>query len=228
MFNKIALNVAGFLVGTIASFQAVGCLVQPMNQMHHVVARMADSSEGEREVLLFDFTAPDADVSGWVESSDTVRQPGMSKAAIVLQKSQLFQRAVFFGLLNPQPNGAGFAGVRHSTDFDLSKFSSVEVKLRGQGNNKNFKLYLKHHGEVGDASPSYENFFQAPANEFQVLSLPLSDFKPYWRGQQLPDAEPLDTTSITSVGIQFYGGVYEEGKQSGPSTLEIDWIKAKV
>jgi hypothetical protein len=25
---------------------------------------------------------------------------------------QLFQRAVMFALLNPQPNGAGFAGVR--------------------------------------------------------------------------------------------------------------------
>ena len=29
---------------------------------------------------------------------------------------QVFQRGIFFALLNPQPNGAGFAGVKHSLE----------------------------------------------------------------------------------------------------------------
>lgn len=182
--------------------------------------------EGENWVSLFDFTATSADVGGWIESSDTVRQPGMSKAVLVLQKAQLFQRAVFLALLNPQPNGAGFAGVRHNTEFNLSNFSSIDIKCRGQGQHKNFKIVLKHHGEIGDSSISYEKFFQAPA-ELQILSFPLTEFKPYWRGQ-LNDSQPLDVSNVTSLGIQFYGGVYEEVKQSGPSTLEIDWIQASV
>ena len=184
--------------------------------------------EDGKEALLFDFTDTNGDAgSGWIESSDTVRQPGMSKATLVVQKAQLFQRAVFFALLNPQPNGAGFAGVRKPTNFDLTKYSNVDLKIRGQGVHAGFKVVLKHHGEVGDASPSYEQFFQAP-EDFQVISLPLSEFKPYWRGQLVNDTEPLDAADITSFGIQFYGGVYSPVKQSGPSTLEIDWIKASI
>ena len=156
-----------------------------------------------------------------------VRQPGMSKATILLHKAQLFQRAIFFALLNPQPNGAGFAGVRTSVDFDLSGFSSIKMKVRGQGQATNFKITLKHHGEVGDGSPSYEQFFTA-TQEFQELNFPLNEFKPYWRGQPLQNAEPLDSTNITSFGFQLYGGVYEEHKQSGPATLEIDWVKGTI
>lgn len=145
----------------------------------------------------------------------------------MIQKTQLFQRAVFFALLNPQPNGAGFAGVRHPVKLDLSRFSAVEMKVRGQGESTHFKIVLKHHNEVGDASPSYEQFFTAP-NEFDTVTLPLDNFKPYWRGQPLNETKtnPLDKSDITSFGIQYYGGVYEQIKQSGPASLEIDWIRA--
>ena len=61
--------------------------------------------------MLFDF-AKMQELTGWIESSDTVRSQGMSKANLVLQKSPTFQRAIFFTLLNPQPNGAGFAGMK--------------------------------------------------------------------------------------------------------------------
>lgn len=176
---------------------------------------------------MFNFTGPDADVSGWIESSDTVRQQGMSKAFLTLQETQLFKRAIFFALLNPQPNGAGFAGVRHSVDFNLESHSNITLRVRGQGQYKIFKVTLKHHNEIGDGSPSYEQFFTAPSAA-EVVALPIIEFKPYWRGQYLPDAAPLDTSNITSFGIQFFGGVYEEQKQSGPATLEIDWIKATL
>ena len=49
------------------------------------------------------------------------REPGKSKASFVLQKSRLFQRAIFFALLNPQPNGAGFAGVKTDLTLDLGE-----------------------------------------------------------------------------------------------------------
>lgn len=185
------------------------------------------SSEGSSDLTLFDFTGPDADINGWIESSDTVRQQGMSKAIMALQQSQLFKRAIFFALLNPQPNGAGFAGIRHLVEFNLSDHTNITLKTRGQGQQRNFKVTLKHRNEIEDGSPSYEQFFSAPS-EFEVVNLPIDEFKPYWRGQYLPDADPLDTSNITSFGIQYYGGVYEDQKQSGPATLEIDWIKASL
>ena len=49
------------------------------------------------------------------------REPGKSKASFVLQKSRLFQRAIFFALLNPQPNGAGFAVVKTNLTLDLGE-----------------------------------------------------------------------------------------------------------
>lgn len=70
----------------------------------------ASSVQAETTKMLFDFTKMKA-LDQWVESSDTVREVGMSKASLVIQKTQVFQRAVFFTLLNPQPNGAGFAGM---------------------------------------------------------------------------------------------------------------------
>merc|ERR1712156_919643 len=75
---------------------------------------MASSSSNKKEIILFDFTNENItkDVSDWYEVSDTVRTVGMSKATIVLQKTQVFRRAVLFALLNPQPNGAGFANLK--------------------------------------------------------------------------------------------------------------------
>lgn len=95
----------------------------------------------------------------WTETSDTVRTVGKSKAILTLQISQLFQRAVLFTLLNPQPNGAGFAGVRKPTNFDLSQFKNMEITCRGQGQNSHYKITLRHRGGNSNQDPSYEQFF---------------------------------------------------------------------
>jgi len=190
-----------------------------------VAAGVVDRMEGG-QVTLFDFTDPSADLSSWVESSDTAREVGKSKGAFVLQKTQLFQRAVFFGLLNPQDSGACFVGFNRTMALNLSPTSSITIKSRGQGKCTSFKIALKHHGDISSLTPSYEYFFQAPTgDELSVLEFPLTEFLPYIRGKLQNDSEPLDTSDITSFGIQLYGGVYEDVKQSGPATLEIDWIK---
>ncbi len=58
------------------------------------------------------------------------------------------------------------------------------------------------------------------------MELPLKDFLPYYRGQQIK-ANPLDTSNVTSVELQMYGGVYLTTKQAGASSLEINWISAE-
>lgn len=69
--------------------------------------------------------------------------------------------------------------------------------------------------------------FQAPENEFGTIKLPLADFKPYYRGQEmLQDENPLDTTSITSIGLKVDMSPYLPENQAGVAALEIDWIKA--
>lgn len=62
--------------------------------------------------------------------------------------------------------------------------------------------------------------------EFFTVTLPLENFKPYYRGREMPDGEPLDTTNITMFEFQIYGGVYMPIKQRGVSALEIETVAA--
>ena len=109
-------------------------------------------------MMLFDFTDIQS-VDDWREMSDTVRTEGKSKATLTLQTSQLFQRAVFFTLLKPQPNGAGFAGVRKLTNLNLSRYRNIEITCRGQGQNMHYKISLRHRGQNSNMYFSYEQFF---------------------------------------------------------------------
>ncbi|KAJ0181773.1 hypothetical protein K1T71_002495 [Dendrolimus kikuchii] len=177
------------------------------------------------EKYLFDFTNND-DVDGWQEQSDTVRDVGMSKALIVIHKNIGFRRAIFFALLNPQLNGAGFAGIRIIKAYDLTGYSKLQLHCRGQGQYNGFKVILRHKGLNEEPNYSFEQYFQAPKDEFAIRDLKFSEFKAYYRGKRVNNNETLDLSQITSIGIQMYGGVYQPIKQKGPATLEIDWIKA--
>ncbi|XP_043275063.1 uncharacterized protein [Venturia canescens] len=177
--------------------------------------------------MLFDFTNV-TNVDDWMEISDTVREVGMSKAVLTLQKTRVFQRAIFFTLLNPQPNGAGFAGVRTRTNLDLTGYKYIEMLCRAQGANQNYKIVLRHRGMAADSDVEYEHFFSVSTSNggFETVKVTLADFKPYFRGREQPDEPPLDVANITMFGIQVYGGVYLPIKQKGVSSLEIKTITA--
>ncbi|TRY77210.1 hypothetical protein TCAL_12559 [Tigriopus californicus] len=191
-------------------------------------ALLTSSSELTNEMVVkdmsdFDFGQID-NLDGWFESSDTVREPGKSKASFVLQKTQVFQRAIFFSVLNPQENGAGFAGYRVGTDLDLSAVNGLQIRCRSQGSATHYKILLRDESSItGDGS--FEAVFQPSSESFTETQVPFSEFKFYYRGQVQPDHEPLDRSKILSIGLQVFGGVYSEFKQSGASALEIDWIK---
>ena len=71
-------------------------------------------------------------------------------------------------------------------------------------------------------------FPQAPVGtDFKEVNLPLDKFDPYYRGKKLDPSEvgALDISNITSFEFQVYGGVYLPVKQSGVSSLEIDYVK---
>ncbi|XP_076234701.1 uncharacterized protein LOC143179375 isoform X2 [Calliopsis andreniformis] len=188
------------------------------------ITTLFHSVRGDKEIL-YDFTTAD-NVDNWNEISDTVRTVGKSKAVLALQTTQVFQRAIFFTLLNPQPNGAGFAGVRTMTNLNLSPFNNIEITCRGQGSNSHYKVILRHRGLHSNEDITYEQLFTAPMSStvFSTVILPLANFKPYYRGREVPDAEPLDTAHITMLGLQIYGGVYSSIKQKGVSALEIENI----
>ncbi|KAL4704068.1 hypothetical protein ACJJTC_001990 [Scirpophaga incertulas] len=177
------------------------------------------------EKYIFNFNNNDG-VDTWQEQSDTVRNVGMSKAVLVLHQNIGFQRAILFTLLNPQPNGAGFAGVRAIRKYNLTGYTMLQIRCRGQGEYSGFKVVLRHKDLNNEPNYSFEQNFQAPKDEFAVRNITFADFKAYYRGQKVNNNEPLDISQISSLGIQAYGGVYLPVKQKGVATLEIDWIKA--
>lgn len=183
----------------------------------------ADTAGSEQ--YLFDFNKNDG-VDTWQEQSDTVRDVGMSKAVLVLHQNFGFRRAIFFALLNPQPNGAGFAGIRSIQRYNLTGHSMLQIRCRSQGQYNGFKMVLRHKNLNDEPNYSFEQNFQAPKDEFEARNLLFSDFKAYYRGKRVNNNETLDLSQVSSLGIQVYGGVYQPVKQKGPATLEIDWIKA--
>lgn len=108
---------------------------------------------------LFDFTKTDG-VEAWQEQSDTVRDVGMSKGTLVLHRNLGFRRAIFFALLNPQLNGAGFAGIRAKQTYDLTGHTKLQIKCRGQGQYNGFKVILRHKGLNDEPNYSFEQYFQ--------------------------------------------------------------------
>ena len=171
---------------------------------------------------LFDFRTQD--ISDWYEVSDTVRNVGKSKATIVTQKTKQFQRAVFFALLNPQPNGACFAGMYHDlANPDLSPFSAMKIHHRSQSQWTYWKIILKTDASI-DRFTTYEQKFLTMPRDFESVTLKFSDFHQYKDGH-IMDETPLNVKNIKTIGIQAFGGVYDDFKQSGPGTLEIDYIQ---
>ena len=210
--------------GDVASFVAI----------HRDGRSLSKNNNSTLDMILFDFTTI-ANLDNWKESSDTVRDVGMSKASFVLQKTQQYQRAIFFALLNPQPNGACFAGFRSQCNFSSSNYEAIELRLRGSnGDLWRYKILLTNQKDTYQRS--YEAYFNVSdtcqckhtkgACRCEVdISLPMADFKAYYRGKLDPDAPPLNSSNVVSLGIQAAGGVYEEDKQSGVGSIEIDWIK---
>jgi len=188
------------------------------------------------EKILFDFTDPtlfdEEQAASWWESSDTVRSAGMSKAVFSLQQSVRFQRAVLFAVINPQPNGAGFAGVKSNITFSeehlQAKPQGFLLKLRGQGQLRYWKVVLTNSDQLGlPLLYTYEHKFPLQSlnsGEMEEVDLPLTEFAAFFRGQEVEDAPPLDLAKIGAFGLQTFGGVYDDFKQSGVGSLEIDSI----
>lgn len=110
---------------------------------------------------LFDFTKTDSQLQldNWIECSDTQKHNGSSKAALVIHKSHIFQRAIFFSVFVPMKHsGMGFAAIRCDTKFDLSEYIYIAIKCRGQGVNFQYKMILRHKGLDKDAAVYGQTF----------------------------------------------------------------------
>lgn len=177
-------------------------------------------------LLLFNFQNA-TNLNNWSEQSDTVRSAGTSKATFDLYNTQTKQSAILFTLLNPLPNGACFSGVRTLTQLNLDGYKYISFVCKTTGNATTYKIILRHNNLNEEPNPTYEQKFKVNTDSDTTVKIQISQFKPYYRGKIIIDGPTLNVKNITNFGIQVAGGVYENFKQSGLSSLVVDQIWAE-
>jgi NADH dehydrogenase [ubiquinone] 1 alpha subcomplex assembly factor 1 len=122
--------------------------------------------------------------------------------------------AVFEGALSLENNG-GFASFRATIDEGaLAGAGRMLVRVRGDG--RRYQLRLRPgRAYTGIA---YTAGFDAPADQWTTVELPVDAFEPTFRGSRPPGAGPLDPARVGQVGIML------ADKQPGPFRLQIAWI----
>ncbi len=156
-------------------------------------------------LVLFDFGSPAA-VAEWGPIDDRV-MGGLSRSRL---RHDPAGHAVFEGEVSLERNG-GFASVRSAPGpLGRAGAEAVVVELRGQG--PRFKLNLRVDDNVDGLN--YQAVLQ-PEGTWSVMRIPLSVFRPTFRGRDVAGAPPLDPARIRQVGLMTVE------RRAGPFALAI-------
>jgi hypothetical protein len=158
---------------------------------------------------LFDFNTH-TDITDWRVVNDGV-MGGLSRGKFSMNEEG---HGLFTGTVSLANNG-GFASVRHRFEtLDISKYSEVSIRLKGDGKPYQFRI-------KADISLRYSyigNF--ETSGKWETITISFSDMYPAFRGQLL-DLPNYPGTTITEIAF-LIGNKKEETFK-----LEIDYIKLK-
>ena len=114
-------------------------------------------------------------------------------------------------------NRGGFASIRSkSSELGLQKGDQLVVRVRGDGR----QYFLNLHVPTKRMAFSYRASIDTEADQWQEITIPLSEFYGTSFGRRVSDAK-LNPEEINSLGFLI------ADKQDGPFNLEIDWIKVE-
>jgi hypothetical protein len=153
---------------------------------------MPDQDNGAMSRDLFRFDSP-ASVADWSPIDDRV-MGGASRSRL---RYDAAGHAVFEGVVSFENNG-GFASVR-SRPLDLGVPGAVDYSLEVRGDGKRYKLSVRADDALDGVT--YQIGFEAPAGTWATVRLPLSGFRPTFRGRSVPGAPPLDPARVRQIGL---------------------------
>jgi hypothetical protein len=162
--------------------------------------------DSEAPWTLFDFADP-ASVDAWTPIDDRV-MGGLSRSRL---RHDPAGHAVFEGHVSLEQNG-GFASVR-SSPAARGKAGTQCAILEVRGDARRFKLNLLTEDTFDGLN--YQATFTPDPDRWQRLRIPLAEFRPSFRGREVPRAPPLDLARLRQVGL-----VIAE-RQAGPFALAI-------
>jgi monofunctional biosynthetic peptidoglycan transglycosylase len=155
--------------------------------------------------MIVDFSAG---ATGWPSIDDSV-MGGVSQSSMKVISGV----GVFSGMVSFDNNG-GFASVRSRPERrDLSAYSGLLLRVRGDGKRYGFRL------RTDDAfdGVSYQAVLHPLAGEWTEVALKFADFEPVYRGRRVARHPALDPSRITTMGLII-------SRQEGPFRLEIESI----
>ncbi|MBR9975044.1 MAG: CIA30 family protein [Bacteroidetes bacterium] len=164
-----------------------------------------------RTMTIFDFTLPESTES-WQPVDDVV-MGGVSESRMVHDSDG---HAVFAGTLSRENNG-GFASIRCAPkQLELGDFDGIRLRVCGDG--KIYRLRLRMDG--GFDGLAYQESFPTEDGVWSTVDIPFTDFRPSFRGRDVPNAPALDPGSIRQIGLMI------ADVQQGAFRLEIALIAA--
>jgi NADH dehydrogenase [ubiquinone] 1 alpha subcomplex assembly factor 1 len=161
------------------------------------------------QITLTDFTESG---TAWQVVNDGV-MGGVSRGAVEVTPDGTM---LFMGNISLENNG-GFSSCRLNFEaIDMREFDGISLRVRGDG--KRYGFNIRAHDRFDGVN--HRARFQAEPGAWTEIRIPFSEFRPEFRGRDLPQEPPLDTASIRSIGF-----IIAEG-QEGSFHLEVDRIEA--
>lgn len=159
---------------------------------------------------MFDFR--EDSTSDWIIVNDGV-MGGLSQSEFTRSGEGY---ATFQGTMSLENNG-GFASVRALVPSELpSATRTVTLRVRGDG--RTFQLRFRTDRRFDGIA--YMAEFSTVVGEWLTIEIPISEFRPTFRGWTPPDAPPLDPGEIRQVGLMV------ADKKAGPFRLDVERITA--
>jgi hypothetical protein len=156
--------------------------------------------------MLFDFSK-ESNISSWRVVDDAV-MGGVSQGNFKLNEKG---NGLYSGKVSLE-NSGGFSSLRYRFDqVDVSKFSKVILRLKGDGKKYQFRIKKEYSNYY-----SYVSVFETSGN-WQLVEIQLSKMYPTFRGRKL-DIDNFSSNSIEEIAI-LIGNKKEQLFQ-----LEIDKI----
>ena len=182
-----------------------------------LVGSAASKAEPSAQMPLVNFTSL-ASSGFWSPLTDQVRG-GQSTAFMQILPDQTAQISGSLSLID----NAGFASFRvaradHQA-WDLKGAKSLTVEAAGDG--RVYKMLLKDMAaEKSTRDYSWEASIK-PDAALQPFVIPLSTFKPVFRGREINDVPPLNKNEIRQMGIQL------NDHNAGPYMVRLKSIGAE-
>lgn len=174
--------------------------------------------------LIFDFRQPDSDLDEIWGAVDDVVMGGVSQSSLI----STADGALFSGNVSTD-NSGGFASVRtrnFEPALDLSDYSGIELRVRGDGNR--YKFFLRD--ETRWDGVGYSHSFDTVADTWLTIRIPFNDFVPVFRARTMTDGQQVDPSHIYAFQVMLskfeYDGALNPTFQPGPFNLFIESMSA--